>query len=82
MTTPAQRLAQFALFCVCGTTEHPYLNPDDDHDLAQSRCADDIDAVFNAAHSLSWMAKEYAEASGRGSPEMIEYESAMKILEQ
>lgn len=81
-TTPAQRLAQFARFCSCEGTEHPYLGEDYDTEQAQSACASDINAVLRAAHSLAWMAKRYAEAGGTEGPEMREFEKAMDVFAQ
>jgi uncharacterized coiled-coil DUF342 family protein len=43
--------------------------------------AKETDRLREAARSILWMAKEYAEAGGRGGPEMRDYEAAAEIID-
>ena len=84
-TTPESRLAQFASFCDCTTSEHPYLGEDQDAETAQTQCAEDIRAVIrklDAAKSVLWMAEQYAEghAIAETAAEQRELDAVMEIL--
>lgn len=65
MTTPAQRLAQFARFCSCEGTEHPYLGEDYDTEQAQAACASDIEAILSCLRHQDERLK-YLETNMRG----------------
>jgi hypothetical protein len=53
---------------------------DDDAYNAWQRVKGERDQLREAARSILWMAREYAEGGGRGGPEMQDYEAAAAII--
>jgi len=85
-STPESRIEAFAAFCVCESSEHPYLPDDGDAETAQIQCASDIRKVLEklkAAKSVLWMAEQFAEghAIAETGAEQRELDAVMEILE-
>lgn len=45
-----------------------------------ARVEQEYERLQQAARSILWMAREYAEGGGRGGPEMQDYEAAAEII--